>query len=166
MEQDKPSVRIRMAVSEDATSIATVLHESFIEYRPLYTQQGFAATTPISDQVLNRIEEGPVWVVFTDNDLVGTVSALPKGDSLYIRGLAVVPAARGRRIGDLLLQQVEEFAAEQGYKRLFLSTTPFLAQAIKLYERQGFKRSGEGPDHLFGTPLFTMEKLLNRTIEN
>jgi hypothetical protein len=43
---------------------------------------------------------------------------------------------------------------------LLLSTTPFLSEAIKLYERSGFRRSTEGPRELFGTPLFTMEKQL------
>jgi len=47
---------------------------------------------------------------------------------------------------------------ERGCKRLYLSTTPFLHSAIRLYERCGFRRTDEGPHDLFGTPLFTMEK--------
>jgi hypothetical protein len=43
-----------------------------------------------------------------------------------------------------------------------LSTTPFLAFAIALYERFGFRRSDAGPRELFGTPLFTMTKDLTR----
>jgi GNAT superfamily N-acetyltransferase len=161
MEQGRASVRIRVAVSEDASSIASVLHESFIEYEPLYTQEGFNATTPVTAQVKKRIEEGPVWVALdSDAAIVGTVSVVPKGESLYVRGMAIVPAARGRRIGESLLRQVEDFAAERGFKRLLLSTTPFLERAIQLYEHYGFKRSSGGPDDLFGTPLFTMEKIL------
>ena len=66
--------------------------------------------------------------------------------------------ARGERIGALLLTHVEEFARTEGCSRLFLSTTPFLDRAIRLYERFGFRRTLEGPHELFGTPLFTMEK--------
>ncbi len=160
MDQGRSSVQIRLAVSEDASSIASVLHESFLEYEPLYTQEGFTATTPGSAQVKNRIEEGPVWVVSDNDAIVGTVSVVPKGESLYVRGMAIVPAARGRRIGELLLKQVEDFAAERGFKRLLLSTTPFLERAIQLYEHYGFQRTSGGPDNLFGTPLFTMEKIL------
>ena len=149
-----------MAVSEDAASIASVLHEAFVEYESLYTREGFAATTPATAQVQDRIEEGPVWVVLDNDAVVGTVSVVPKGESLYVRGMAIVPAARGRRIGELLLRQVERFASERGFKRLSLSTTPFLDRAIQLYERHGFKRSSEGPHDLSGTPLFTMEKIL------
>jgi hypothetical protein len=41
-----------------------------------------------------------------------------------------------------------------------VSTTPFLLRAITLYERCGFRRTGDGPEDLSGTPLFTMEKTL------
>jgi hypothetical protein len=59
------------------------------------------------------------------------------------------------------MQQVESYAAEHGYGRLFLSTTPFLDGAIALYESTGFRRTNEGPHDLYGTPLFTMEKRLD-----
>jgi len=91
---------------------------------------------------------------------MGTVSAVARADSLYVRGMAVLPAARGRRIGQCLLQQAEKFALGNHCRRLFLSTTPFLLRAIRLYEHFGFCRTDEGPRELFGTPLFTMEKLL------
>jgi GNAT superfamily N-acetyltransferase len=136
-----------------------VLRESFEEYEHMYTREGFDATTPACAEVLRRIEEGPVWVALVDDAVVGTVSAVPKGDSLYVRGMGLAPSARGRGIGELLLRQVESFASGRGFVRLFLSTTPFLSRAIRLYERHGFRRTDDGPDNLFGTPLFTMEKL-------
>nr|MBA3805871.1 GNAT family N-acetyltransferase [Acidobacteriota bacterium] len=77
---------------------------------------------------------------------------------VYIQSMGVLPSARGLRIGELLLRSVEDFASAHGYKRLFLSTTPFLSRAIKLYERFGFRRTDAPPHDLFGTPLLTMEK--------
>jgi ribosomal protein S18 acetylase RimI-like enzyme len=154
------NIQIRLAALEDASSIASVLLEAFLEYRPRYTQAGFDATTPNSEEIVNRLKEGPVWVALDADDIVGTISAVAKDQSLYIRGMGIVPVARGRRIGEVLLQQVERFAAEQGFQRLFLSTTPFLLRAIKLYENYGFKGNSESPHDLFGTPLFTMEKQL------
>jgi ribosomal protein S18 acetylase RimI-like enzyme len=96
-----------------------------------------------------------------DQIIVGTVGAVPVDEDLYIRGMAIVPAARGRKIGEMLLRQVESFAFAHGYKRLLLSTTPFLTRAIRLYEHFGFRRSSDEPSDLFGTPLFTMIKPLH-----
>jgi putative acetyltransferase len=155
-------ILIRLATHIDASSIATVLHDSFIEYERSYTVDGFAATTPTAEQIKNRMIEGPIWVVMSEDTIVGTVSVVPRGASLYIRGMAVLPQARGQNVGEALLQQVEEFAYDYGFTRLYLSTTPFLLRAIRLYERAGFRRNDEGPHDLFGTPLFTMEKRLTK----
>jgi GNAT superfamily N-acetyltransferase len=106
------------------------------------------------------MKEGPVWTAVQTGTIVGTAAAVPRGEDLYIRGMAILPSARGQRIGELLLEHIESFASVRGYKRLVLSTTPFLTRAIRLYEHFGFRRSPEGPHDLFETPLFTMVKNL------
>ena len=155
-------MQLRLAESEDASIVATVLLKSFVEYKALYTDKGFAATTPSGQEVLERLKEGPIWLVVDEGEIVGTASAVLKGDSLYIRGMAVLPAPRGRRVGELLLDRIESYGIENNCRRLFLSTTPFLDGAIRLYELFGFVRTDEGPHSLFGTPLFTMEKLISK----
>jgi len=153
-------VEVRRAVREDVVAIAAVLLESFEEFRPLYTPGGFAATTPTSDQVAARFDEGPVWVALFAGGIVGTVAAVPRTNGLYVRSMAVVPSARGLGIGESLLNEVEAFAHSKGCERMFLSTTPFLVGAIRLYERFGFTRLNTGPQDLFGTPIFSLEKQL------
>ena len=96
-----------------------------------------------------------------NGEIIGTVSAVPDGKSLYVRSMAVLPVARGHHLGQQLLDQVELYAREQGHNRLYLSTTPFLHRAIRLYENHGFRRTTTGPQDLFGTPLFSMEKLFS-----
>ena len=159
-ESKRPTLEIRLATLEDAASISEVLLQSFIEYKSKYTPGGFAATTPTVEQIKNRLNEGPVWVALLDGTVVATVAALLQGESLYVRGMAALPSARGHQIGKLLMDSVQDFAAARECKRLFLSTTPFLNRAIALYERLGFIRTGEGPLDLYGTPLFTMERRL------
>jgi ribosomal protein S18 acetylase RimI-like enzyme len=143
--------------------IAAILYESFLEYKSFYTHEAFNATAPNADQIQDRMKEGPIWVALSGGTVVGTVAAVPKPGALYIRGMAILPAARGQRIGETLLRQIEGFAFEHGLKRLYLSTTPFLSRAIKLYEHYGFRYCSEGPHDLFGTPLMTMEKVLDRS---
>jgi GNAT superfamily N-acetyltransferase len=153
-------MHIRRGVSEDAVQVASVLKNAFIEYEPAYTKEGYAATTPEAPTILQRIQEGPLWVAHLGDEIVGTAAAVNKEAGLYIRGMAVLPTARGHNLGRLLLEEVEFFATQERCRRLFLSTTPFLNRAIRLYTDYGFQFTSEGPHDLFGTPLFTMEKVL------
>jgi GNAT superfamily N-acetyltransferase len=152
-------IQIRLATSADLPRLAALLHAAFIEYKSSYTDEGFAATTPTAEQLAKRMTEGPIWVAEENGMLHGAVSAVSRGEDLYIRGMAVLPESRGLGVAQLLLATVERFA--QSHKRLTLSTTPFLINAIRLYERSGFRRTTDGPHDLFGTPLFTMVKKLD-----
>jgi len=158
---DSP-LRIRLAASDDAPVVADILQAAFVEYESLYTPPGFAATTPDAQQVLARMREGPVWIALRHIDVVGTVAAVVNDDSLYLRGMAVHPRARRLKAGTLLLDRAERFAREQGCRRVFLSTTPFLDAAIRLYEKSGFRRVRDSGHDLLGTPLFMMEKYIPR----
>src|SRR2546423_4725524 len=91
-------MQLRLAESEDASIVATVLLKSFVDYKALYTDKGFAATTPSGQEVLERLKEGPIWLVVDEGEIVGTASAVLKGDSLYIRGMAGSPAGRAQRV--------------------------------------------------------------------
>ena len=154
------NIQIRLAIADEAESIAWVLHKAFIEYESLYTPAAFALTTLAPAEIEQRWNEGPVWSALKNGRLLGTVAAAAKGDVLYIRSMAVMPSARGQGIGKILLAEVESFARAGGFQRMLLSTTPFLDDAIRLYARFGFERTPDGPHDLAGTPLFTMEKEL------
>ncbi len=158
--ENNPSIHVRLAEANEAAAIASVLYQAFLDYEPFYTPEAFSVTTPATEQIHHRWGEGPVWVAVQNNSIVGTVSAVPQGEALYIRSMAVLPTVRGRGVGRLLLQAIEGFARARGHQRLFLSTTPFLLRAIRLYEQFGFRRSDDGANDLFGTPLFTMVKTL------
>jgi|SRR5262245_3026545 len=150
----------RRATEDDAAAVASVLHDAFIEFRALYTAGGFDATVVHTPGVLARMREGPMWVAGSGGLIVGTVAAIRQPEGLYIRGMAVVPSARGRGVAGSLLREAERFGRSEGLTRAFLSTTPFLQGAIRLYERAGYSlMTGSGHD-LFGTPLVSMEKRL------
>jgi len=158
MTQSASGVQVSRVTTDDAARVASVLRQAFAEYEPLYTEQGYAATTPRVREIAARMGQGPVWVAVYREQTVGTGSVVSRPEGIYIRGMAVIPSARGLGIGRRLLDEIQRFAIAQGCRRLFLSTTPFLDRAIRLYEAIGFRRINDGPHDLFGTPLFTMEK--------
>lgn len=155
-------LQVRRASFEDAPAISSLLQLAFAEFEALYTKEGYAATTPPVSTVLTRMREGPVWVAVAEARIMGTASAVEREKAVYIRGMGVLPEARGIGAARRLLNEVEAWALTLGVSRLFLSTTPFLDQAIRLYLSFGFRRAQEGPHELFGTPLFTMEKPLRQ----
>ena len=60
---EERDIEIRMASVDDASAIALILYESFLEYESLYTSEAFAATVLNTDKLRSRItEEGRVWV--------------------------------------------------------------------------------------------------------
>src|SRR6266542_2249307 len=145
---------IRLAEEHDAEAISATLRAAFAQFETLYTPAAFSATTPTTDQITERFAEGPIWIAELADVIVATV---PQGSELYIRSMAVRPGAQGSGIGARLLNTVEAFAAAHRYRRLLLNTAPFLLAAVQLYERHGFRYTGEQPD-LFGTQLLTMAK--------
>jgi len=156
------AIRIRKAKHGDAAAIESLLYESFLEYERAYTPEAFRITTPEKHEIESRIKHWKVWVALHANVVVGTVSAYPEGEALHVRSMAVRPSMRGHGIGKLLLQRVKKFASANRYKRLILNTTPFLASAIRLYERFGFRATGSERDW-FGTTVSAMEKQVIQT---
>ena len=159
MEQTE-NIIIRDANENDAERISSLLEDAFKEFKTFYTEEAYNATVITADEVINRMKEGKVWVAENDGHLVGTVTVVEQTGNLYIRGMAVLPSSRGKRIGYKLLQEVVSFAREKNIKKLELSTTPYLIKAISLYEIFGFIKSSETSNKFYGTPLFEMEKLL------
>ena len=151
-------MNIRRATAVDGDAVAYLLRDAFREFERLYTRAGYAATTPDPATVRERLHEGPTWVAELDGHVVGTVSAVLRDGAVYVRSMAVAPGARGRRVGHRIMDEPLQLAVERNAARIFLSTTPFLFTAIRLYEELGFRRTGEPPHDLFGTPLVTMAR--------
>ncbi len=61
-------------------------------------------------------------------------------DSAEVKRMYLVPEARGRRIGGLILAHLEDLARDFGYGRIVLETGDLQPQAIRLYERAGYVR--------------------------
>lgn len=157
----KSDVEIRAALPDDAEAIAGVIREAFAPFEKLYTPEAYAYTTPEAEKIRERFnEKGAIWVALKNEKVVGTISVVPEDERLYIRSMAVSPTAQGGGIGRRLLEEVEKYASERGFARLYLYTTPYLKGAIRLYEQNGFEGGEIDTDSFFGTPWFEMTKYL------
>jgi ribosomal protein S18 acetylase RimI-like enzyme len=154
-------VDIGLALPADAAAISEVLRVAFAEFENDYTPEALAYVTPGVEEVAGRFAEGPMWVAEMNGRVVATVSVVPEPDWLYIRSMAVLPEAQGHGIGGRLLCAVEEYAVNSDIETLFLYTTHFSKDAVRLYERHGFVRGRDTTaEEWCGTPGLEMWKYL------
>jgi GNAT superfamily N-acetyltransferase len=84
-----------------------------------------------------------IWLASEGAAIVGCIALRPLpqlAEAGEVKRLYVRPEMRGRKIADRLLEALEEYAAEFGYRTLYLDTKDDLLAAIKFYERHGYER--------------------------
>jgi len=101
--------------------------------------------------VADRASQVPVLVAVEESSgrILGAVTFVPGpgpfhegdfGDAASLRMLAVAPAARGRGVGQALVEACIDRARGSGRDALGLHTRPFMTAAQRMYERLGFAR--------------------------
>jgi GNAT superfamily N-acetyltransferase len=84
----------------------------------------------------------PCLIARVDARPVGCVALGRLSDSVgEVKRMYVAPAARGLRVGRLLLRGVEELAASHGYRLLRLETGTRQPEALRLYDSAGWSRT-------------------------
>lgn len=80
-----------------------------------------------------------VVLAFRDNIAVGCGAFKPfDTNSVEIKRMYVPPAERGIGIAASILQELEAWAAQEGYKRFVLETGKKQPEAIRLYQKSGY----------------------------
>src|SRR5256885_13716727 len=147
----KKEIEIRIADCADATMIAGLIYQSFAEHRSLYTREAFEATAIDAHEIEDRARNKNVWVAVMNDEIAGTISAIPRNNGLYVRSVAVSSSKRRSGIARSMMVFVEEIALKNNCTHLELTTTAFLLPACSLYESLGFKH--DGFEDLHGTEL-------------
>ncbi|MGG6238369.1 GNAT family N-acetyltransferase [Nodosilinea sp. AN01ver1] len=90
--------------------------------------------------VLERFRAGQVWVaIASPSAVVGYVVTKPVEHTLYLQQIDVDPAHGRRGIGSALIGAVSEWANQQGYSALSLSTFRSIPWNAPFYARLGFQ---------------------------
>ncbi|ENV16269.1 GNAT family N-acetyltransferase [Acinetobacter guillouiae] len=136
--------QIRTIQIQDNPSIAQVIRDVSKEFG-LAPESGFAVADPILDDLYQVYAQpnAQYWIIEDANGRVvggGGLSPL-QGDAtvLEIQKMYFLPELRGLGFAKKILEKGFEFAQQQGFQSCYLETTQDLWQAIKLYEKLGFK---------------------------
>ena len=135
---------IRLIQPKDNPQIAKIIREVSVEFG-LAAESGFAVGDSILDNLYEVYEQpnATYWVIVDEQDQVyggGGIAPL-KGDPsiLEIQKMYFLPAIRQHGFAKKILNVAFDFARQQNFKRIYLETTKSLWQAVKLYEKLGFK---------------------------
>src|SRR6478736_8280367 len=119
----------------------------------VYIGDGFVGATDgyvekLADTA-RRAREAEVWVAVDGEQVLGSVTFVLPGspyreiardDEGEFRMLAVDPAARGRGVGQALVELCLRRSRELGYDGVRMSTMDRMTSAHRVYERLGFTR--------------------------
>jgi putative acetyltransferase len=125
----------------------------------------FDDTTDSLYQVFNDRLRSVYYVVTKDDKVLGGGGIYPTdglpGDTCELVKMYLLPEARGRGLGKLLIEKCLQFAKSAGYKNVYLETMPELKNALKVYEKLGFQYLDKpmGNSGHFGCDLWMMAQI-------
>lgn len=142
---------IRNAREDERTAIKDLTLTAYAEYATIMAPSAWAG---LHQALLTALDtELPAeWIVAEqEGTLVGSVLLFPPAAQGYngaiehthcpeLRLLAVLPSARGQRVGSALIKECMQRARRAGAAALGLHTSDSMQVAMRLYERLGFVR--------------------------
>jgi GNAT superfamily N-acetyltransferase len=94
------------------------------------------------------------FIAERDGAIVGSVFLVKKSPRVaQLRLLYVEPEARGLGIGGRLVSECIGFARQRGYRTITLWTNSILESARHIYEKEGFRKTGQERHRSFGRDL-------------
>ena len=109
--------------------------------------------------------DGRLLLVEVDGEIAGTISLRKiREDAGKIKRMYVNPKFRGKKLGNLLIEEVIEISKGNEFSKLYLDTAHFMSSAISLYKKHGFKETTSYPESvipkdLLNTMIFMMKEL-------
>lgn len=134
----------RSATNADCNAVQELVFSVLREYGLTPEIDGTDSDlTNLEDFYINR---GGVFEVFIapDGQIVGSVGLYPiDEETIELRKMYLKPEARGSGLGRATLARMVEKSRELGYRRLYLETATVLREAVRLYEKFGFRPTCE-----------------------
>ncbi|WP_075618837.1 GNAT family N-acetyltransferase [Paenisporosarcina indica] len=102
------------------------------------------------DGLIKRLENHHIYLIYLNDQLIGEMNYMIDPSHLYKKepgtawiGITIGESiGRGRGIGYVAIQYLEEQIKKQGLKRIELGVFEFNEQAQKLYQKMGYKEIG------------------------
>ncbi len=137
------TMTIRKVKKSDNKHLSTLIKAVFDEYEA--PKVGTVYSDPTTDDLyeLFKNPKSVLWVVQENSEILGCcgiypTDGLPNGCAELVK-FYLMPKARGRKIGTRLMEQCIQSAIELGYSQLYIESLSQFDNAVKMYQKLGFK---------------------------
>lgn len=144
---------IRPVADDERPAVLTVIRAAYAEFEPLLTAPEWVRMSRNLAGIVAPGAPGVLLAAFEpDANPVATATYLPPGPREYkrvpeqwavVRGMAVLPAWRGRGVGRALLTDCLDRARADAAPSVGLHTAAMMHPARRLYEDTGFVQQSE-----------------------
>lgn len=156
---------IREIRKEDNPLLGEIIRGCFADYDA--TQQGTVFSDPVIDRLYEAFsgERSAYFVLELEGEVMGGSGIQPlkgaSGDTCELQKMYLKQEARGRGYGQALLRRCLDFARQAGFRFCYLESLPELKDALKMYEKTGFRYIPErmGNTGYYGCSLFMLREL-------
>jgi putative acetyltransferase len=158
-------IEIRSLTPADNPVIASVIRETLAEFGA--NHPGTVYFDPTTDQLFELFQTSGSFyqVAVLDGKIVGgggyyPSEGLPEGVCELVK-MYLLPNVRGIGLGSQLIRNCLEQAVSYGYRQMYIETMPELKNALRTYERFGFRYldSPMGNTGHFGCDLWMLKDL-------
>ncbi|MDF2855188.1 MAG: family N-acetyltransferase [Neobacillus sp.] len=126
------------------------------------------------DELRKRLEHHHIYLIYLDNQLVGEMNYMVDPSHLYKHeqgtawiGITIGESeGRGKGIGYLAIQYLEEQIKQQGLNRIELGVFEFNTQAQKLYKKLDYKEIGRIKDFTYWQDKMWFDIRMEKYVEN
>lgn len=158
-------INTRPITAADNATIAAIIRAVLTEFGA--NKSGTVYYDPTTDDLFSLFSaQGSAYhILEIDGKVVGgsgiyPTQGLPDGCCEIVK-LYLLPEARNKSLGKMLITECFDIARENGYRQVYLETLPELSNAVKLYEKCGFTYLDKplGNSGHFGCDLWMIKDL-------
>ena len=138
-----PGIKLRTIQKEDNVQLAQIIRDTLTEFKA--NKPGTVYYDETTDHLFELFQKpGSIYyVALMDDEIVGgggiyPSDGLPNGTCELVK-MYLLPEARGIGLGKRIIEECLAFAKENGYMQVYIESMPELENALKVYEKFGFK---------------------------
>lgn len=135
-------VLIRTIKPADNPALAIIIRQTLTEFDANHPGTVYYDSSTDALYDLFQTPNSTYFVAEQDGKLLGGGGIFPSDglppDTCELVKMYLLPEARGKGLGKLLIEKSLDFARAAGYRQVYLETMPELRKAVQVYEKFGF----------------------------